>query len=86
MLPYYTFEEDDYKAMCEARFWNQGGKHLAIIAVVTKGVDWAAYIGTDAPDSLDEDTTLKHVSEWGCKLSADDARHFFPAIKLPYRS
>lgn len=83
--PYYVFEEDGCKVGYEARFWNQGGKQLAIVAVVTGNVDWAAYIGTDAPDSCKEEDTLRYVSKKGCKLSEKDAKHFFPAIKLPYR-
>ena len=83
--PYYAFHENNYSVHLEARFWNQGGKQLAIVACVTKDVDWAAYIGTDAPDSYHEDDTLKYVAEHGCKLSEKDAEHFFPEIKLPYR-
>ena len=82
---YYTFEEDDYEQSIEGRFWNQEGKQIAIVACITKGVDWAAYIGTDAPYSYDEYDTLKHVAQCGCKLSEKDARYFFPGINLPYR-
>jgi len=82
---YYTFEESDYHQSIEGRFWNQDGKQLAIVACISKGVDWAAYIGTDAPNSQDEDSTLNYVAKWGCKLSEKDARHFFPSISLPYR-
>jgi len=84
-LPYYHFAEDDCSLKLEGRFWNQGGKQLAIVACITKEIDWAAYIGTDAPDSYHEDDTLKYVAERGCKLSKKDAKHFFPEIKLPYR-
>jgi len=87
-LPYYCFKREGIKRFLEGRFWNQGGKQLAIVAVVTainsRG-DWAAYIGTDAPDSYTEDATLNNVASRGCKLSERDARHFFPEIKLPYR-
>jgi len=84
--PYYAFEEDEYKVFLEGRFWNQSGKQLAIIACVTKRVDWAAYIGTDAPNSYRENDTCKEVARTGCKLSEKDARYFFPGIRLPYRS
>ena len=87
-LPYYVFKRTDSKRYLEGRFWNQGGKQLAIVAIVTalgnRG-DWAAYIGTDAPDSYMEEDTCIHVAAHGCKLSEKDARHFFPEIKLPYR-
>ena len=75
---YYKFYENSHQLRLEGRFWNQGGKQLAIVACITKGVDWAAYVGTDAPHSYREDETLKYVAERGCKLSEKDARHFFP--------
>jgi hypothetical protein len=86
--PYYCFKRTGDKQYLEGRFWNQGGKQLAIVAVVTQVGeygDWAAYIGTDAPNSYHEKDTCLHVAEYGCKLSADDAKHFFPHIKLLYR-
>ena len=82
---HYVFQEDQYKQHLEGRFWNQSGKQLAIVAVITKGVDWAAYIGTDAPDSYREEDTLKYVAAHGCKLAEEDARYFFPNVKSPYR-
>lgn len=87
-LPYYAFKKTESKRYLEGRFWNQGGKQLAIVAIVTaignRG-DWAAYIGTDAPFSYKEQDTCIHAAEYGCKLLEKDARHFFPEIKLPYR-
>ena len=85
-LPYYCFEKTSCGSKYEARFWNHGGKQLAIVACVTEGVDWAAYIGTDAPYSRTEVDTLRYVAEWGCKLSKEDANYFFPNIDLPYRN
>lgn len=84
-LPYYYFQRDSSHLKLEGRFWNCQGKCLAIVACITKGVDWAAYIGTDAPDSYDEDSTLVYVADQGNKLSENDARHFFPEITLRYR-
>lgn len=84
-LPYYCFKSNDAKQYLEGRFWNHGGKQLAIVAIVTKGIDWAAYIGTDAPDSYSEQITCEYVAEWGAKLSEKDAKHFFPEISLRYR-
>lgn len=87
-LPYHVFEKTESKRYLEGRFWNQDGKQLAIIAVVTQigeWGDWAAYIGTDAPNSYREQDTCICVAKYGCKLSEKDARHFFPEIKLPYR-
>lgn len=87
-IPYYVFKQTDWQRYLEGRFWNQGGKQIAIVAIITEQNErgeWAAYIGTDAPHSCTEQATLEHVAEHGCKLSDKDARHFFPAIKLPYR-
>lgn len=87
-LPYYCFKETESKKYLEGRFWNQGGKQLAIVAIVTQirdFGDWAAYIGTDAPNSYREEDTCLEVADHGCKLSEKDARHFFPEITLPYR-
>ena len=85
-LPYYTFAEDSYSQSVEARFWNcGGGKQIAIVAIITKGIDWAAYIGTDAPNSYTERGTCLWAAECGCKLSEKYARYFFPEIKLGYR-
>lgn len=87
--PYHCFKRTDCRQYLEGRFWNQSGKQLAIVAIVTQVGDygdWAAYIGTDAPDSYLEYDTCLVVAESGCKLSEKDARHFFPEIKLPYRA
>jgi len=87
-LPYYIFKRAASKRYLEGRFWNQDGKQLAIVAIVTERNgfgDWAAYIGTDAPKSYTEQDTLIYVADYGCKLSERDARHFFPEIELPYR-
>ena len=86
--PYYCFKRTDCKQYLEGRFWNQGGKQLAIVAVITQignFGDWAAYIGTDAPNSYKEIDTCIEVAKHGCKLSDKDAKHFFPEIKLSYR-
>ena len=87
-LPYYVFRKIDADRYLEGRFWNQGGKQIAIIAMITQFGnfgEWAAYIGTDAPNSYTEQATLIYVADRGCKLSEKDARHFFPEINLPYR-
>jgi len=82
---YYKLRDDSYEVILEGRFWNCQGKHIAIVATITKGIDWAAYIGTDAPDSYTERETLDFVARKGNKLSEKDARHFFPEIILKYR-
>lgn len=93
-IPYYLFKQEGQeggimKRYYESRFWNQGGKQIAVIAIVTskgdKG-DWGAYIGTDAPDSYTEEATLEYVAQHGCKLMKSDAEHFFSGIPFPYRN
>jgi len=86
--PYHCFKKTDCQQFLEGRFWNQGGKQLAIVAAVTQigeHGDWAAYIGTDAPNSYREEDTCLAVADYGCKLSEKDAKYFFPDITLPYR-
>ena len=65
------------------RYWNANGKGMCIMAAVTSGIDWAAYIGTD--DGWNEEHCMKWAEEYGAKLSSEDAKHFFPDIALPYR-
>jgi len=78
--PYYEFAQDKY----EARYWNPGNANICVIASVTKGIDWAAYIGAN-PNAYKEQEALQWALEWGAKLSRQDAEYFFPEIKLPYR-
>jgi hypothetical protein len=81
--PYYRFMETPDKIYLEGRYWNANYKGICVVAVVTKGVDWAAYIGAD--DGRREDDCLKWTATNGPKLAERDAKHFFPEIKLPYR-
>ena len=81
----WVFKETDNQKWIEGRFYNHGGKQLAIVAVITKDIDWSAYIGTDAPNSFTEQITNIYVAKHGCKLSEKDARYYFPDIILPYR-
>lgn len=67
----------------QGRYWNTNGKGITIVAVITEGIDWAAYIGAD--DGCEEAACIKWAAEYGAKLSEHDARHFFPDIELPYR-
>lgn len=70
--------------LIEGRYYNANYYAVAIVASITEGIDWAAYIG--APNyELEEEEAVKYVAKWGCKLSANDARHYFPDIKLRYR-
>lgn len=72
------------KRLIEARYYNANYYATAIVAVITEGIDWAAYIG-GADKSITEKEAVKFVADRGCKLSENDARHYFPDIKLPYR-
>ena len=72
------------RAVKEARYWNFNGHGVCIIAVITEGIDWAAYIGAD--DGFSEADCIKFTIDFGAKLSSQDALHFFPEIELPYRN
>ncbi len=76
---YYEFTSNKY----EARYWNANGYACAVVASIGAEGAWAAYIGGCAPES--EDAGLQFVATSGCKLSENDARHFFPDLDLPYR-
>ncbi len=79
----YKFIDTEFKEAIAGRYFNANGYSVAIVASITKGVDWAAYIGADQSDK--EDDTLIFVKSYGCKLSEKDARYFFKNIELPYR-
>ncbi len=82
-MEHFVFEDNDHSLKLEGRFWNCQGKHIGIIAFITKKIDWAAYIGAD--ESFTEISTLRYTAQYGSKLSEEDARYFFPDIELPYR-
>ena len=72
------------KKTIEGRYWNTSGVAIAIVAVTTEGVDWAAYIGATVETMLSTQA-VEWTVRWGAKLSESDARHYFPNIELPYR-
>lgn len=72
------------RTIIEGRYYNANYYATAIVAVITEGIDYAAYIG-GAPVEIPEDEAVKFVAESGCKLYSKDARYFFPDIDLPYR-
>jgi len=80
----YKFIDNDFQEALEGRYYNANGFSLAIVASITKKIDWAAYIGS-CSSQVSEEETLQFVKERGCKLSEKDARHYFPNIDLPYR-
>lgn len=66
------------------RYFNSNYHACAVVAVITIGIDWAAYMNgcnVEAPEAV----CVAQVAEYGGKLSEADARHFFPDIELPYR-
>lgn len=83
MNKHYIYYEDNHKLQLQGRFWNCGEHQTSIMASITKGVDWSAYIGADS--LYTEQDSMKHALDYGCKLSESDARHFFSDIELPYR-
>ena len=72
------------RTMIVARYWNANYYAGAIVAVITEGIDWSAYIG-GADYKLHRKEAYEYVRDYGGKLSEDDARYYFPNISLPYR-
>ena len=91
MTQHYVIKEDEHKLQLQARFWNDDGNNITIVASITKKVDWAVYIG--ASIVYTEAEAIMNALEHGCKLVEKDARHFFSGDvssdvnldKLPYR-
>jgi len=80
----HTITDNEHKARYESRYWNCQGRNITIVASVTKGIDWAAYIGSD--DSRTEKEAIEYALEYGSKLSIADAKYFFPELAvMPYR-
>ena len=67
------------RVIIPGRYFNSNGHAIAIVAVVTVGVDWAAYIGEADPHR--ELEAYPHVAETGSKLQWEDAKHFFPSLR-----
>ena len=84
-LPYYCFSENEWETKLEGRYWNPQGQNICVVAIITRDIDWAAYIGA-CPSAYTEEDALGFVSSKGAKLSEKDARYFFPKIELPYRA
>jgi hypothetical protein len=68
----------------EGGYWNANGYATAVVAVITEGIDWCAYVG-GAPVEINEQAALNFVARTGCKISEGLARFIFPDIELPYR-
>ena len=73
------------RTLVEGHYYNANYYACAIVAVTTHGIDWAAYIG-GCNYELPWKEAYEFVAEHGCKLSREDAKYFFPDIKLPYRA
>ncbi len=65
-------------------YYNANGYACTIVAVITEGIDWAAYMG-GCPDNYGWDEAYHFVAERGSKIPKALARFLFPEIKLPYR-
>ncbi len=73
------------RSVVVGRYFNANYQAMAIVATISEGIDWSAYAnGVDY--TLREQDAAEWVAANGSKLSADDARYFFPQIELPYRS
>ena len=47
----YVFQENESTKKVEGRYWISQGVNIAIVACITKEVDWAAYIGATGGES-----------------------------------
>ena len=65
-------------------YYNANGFAIAIVAVITEGIDWAAYIGATT-DRIPMERTRLFVASRGCKLEEPIARAVFDIPSLPYR-
>ena len=73
------------RKIIEGRYWNTSGIAIAVVASVTEGIDWAAYIGGSS-EMMSEEEMVDWTKRWGVKLSESDAVHYFSDIELPYRA
>jgi hypothetical protein len=56
----------------------------AIVAVVTEGIDWAAYFN-GCNHKITQEQAYEQVAREGDTLPENIARFLFPKIDLPYR-
>jgi len=78
-------EEIKHKVI-QARYWNVNDIAITIVASITEGVDWAAYIGGGSGEIAEhEKNAVEWTLKYGAKLWERDARYFFGNIDLPYR-
>jgi hypothetical protein len=73
----------DGRVLLYGPYWNANGFEVAVAAVITPEVDWAAYIGGNNCD--DRKRAMRWTALHGCKLDEALARYFFPGIVLKYR-
>ncbi len=72
------------KHIKQARYYNANEVGISIVASITEGIDWAAYIGGD--DGFSEAHCIEWTAQKGVKLQESDARHYFPDMALRYRN
>jgi len=77
-------QEAGTRQIIGGRFYNTNYYVTAIVASITTGIDWAAYIG-GAPHDASYEQAYQFVADRGCKLDEGLARFIFPDIELPYR-
>lgn len=74
---------DGQREVREGRYGCPQGRGICIVASITHGIDWAAYIGAD--QGRREADCITWTDHFGAKLTETDARHYFPDITMPYR-
>jgi len=74
------------RRVIRSRYWNCNGVAIAIVAVASEVIDWAADIGGGCGSMTEhEKDAVEWTAKYGAKLHEEDAQYFFPYIALPYR-
>ena len=66
------------------RYWNANNANVAIVASISRGIDWAMYIGA-LPNCNTEEEAIQHVASYGDKLEDSLARFLLPNVQERYR-
>lgn len=68
------------KLLLRGKYYNTNGFAVAIVATITLGIDWAAYIG--GADPWSEEAAYQWVALYGAKIDEDLARLLFKGYAI----
>lgn len=66
------------------KYWNANNSNIVIVAQISRGIDWALYIGA-APGAKTEEEAIQHIASYGDKLDETLARFLLPNVQERYR-